>query len=404
MAQHYLTCLTGVSGFEDSLKILQEKSLIVKDFDKYGLYLVKYDKDLCDMKDPDVRKCRGLIIRKSDNKVVCIPPQKSDNINEFLNDVDENWGSVEVEEFVDGTMINIFYHDEWRISTRSCIGGKNRWASQKNFNQMFMESSQNMNFDALDKNCCYTLVLKHQDNRIVKQYKNGGVTLVSVVNLENEITPLNIRDIQNQLGEQNINVDIPEKFTFNTYEEALKSANRGWDKYQDQGYVLKHHGMRSKIRNQAYNYAKNLRGNSNNMFYHYLQLKQQNNIQDYLQFFPEHGEAFDYYKNLLFKMTSNLHQNYISLHVKKTKTINEIPFEYRRLCYDLHGEHLRSGQPTTFYKVINFVNNMDVPLILYTINFNKRQTKTHSSSTDVEQSVEAEAEAEVEQIVEATVA
>ena len=66
MAQHYLTCLTGVSGFEDSLKILQEKSLIVKDFDKYGLYLVKYDKDLCDMKDPDVRKCRGLIIRKSD--------------------------------------------------------------------------------------------------------------------------------------------------------------------------------------------------------------------------------------------------------------------------------------------------------------------------------------------------
>ena len=128
MAQHYLTCLTGVSGFEDSLKILQEKSLIVKDFDKYGLYLVKYDKDLCNMKDPDVRKCRGLIIRKSDNKVVCIPPQKSENINEFLNDVDENWGSVEVEEFVDGTMINIFYHDEWRISTRSCIGGKNRWA------------------------------------------------------------------------------------------------------------------------------------------------------------------------------------------------------------------------------------------------------------------------------------
>ena len=89
------------------------------------------------------------------------------------------------------------------------------------------------------------------------------------------------------MKEQDINFDIPEKYTFNTYEEALKNANQGWDKYQDQGYVLKYRGMRSKIRNQAYNYAKNLRGNSNNMFYHYLLLKQQNNVKDYLQFFPE---------------------------------------------------------------------------------------------------------------------
>ena len=404
MAQHYLTCLTGVTGFEDSKKILLEKSLIVKDFEKYGLYLVKYDKDLCDMKDSDVKKCRGLIMRKSDNKVVCIPPPKSENINEFLNDVDENWGDVEVEEFIDGTMINIFYHDEWRISTRSCIGGKNRWASQKNFNQMFMESSQNMNFDALDKNCCYTLVLKHQDNRIVKKYNSCSVSLVSVFNLKDDIIRLNISDVQSLLKEQDINFDIPEKYTFNTYEEALKNANQGWDKYQDQGYVLKYRGMRSKIRNQAYNYAKNLRGNSNNMFYHYLLLKQQNNVKDYLQFFPEHSEAFDYYKNLLFNMTSNLHQNYISLHVKKTKTINEIPFEYRRLCYDLHGEHLRSGQPTTFYKVINFVNNMDIPLVLYTINFNKRQTKINKQTSSVGQTTGVEQTSSVEQIVEANVA
>ena len=102
-------------------------------------------------------------------------------------------------------------------------------------------------------------------------------------------------------------------------------------------------------------------------------------------------------------MTSNLHQNYISLYVKKTKTINEIPFEYRRLCYDLHGEHLRSGQPTTFYKVINFVNNMDIPLVLYTNNFNKRQTKINKQTSSVGQTTGVEQTSNVEQIVEANV-
>ena len=40
------------------------------------------------------------------------------------------------------------------------------------------------------------------------------------------------------------------------------------------------------------------------------------------------------------------------IHIANTNQ-NQIPFEYRRLCYDLHGEHLRTSQPTTFYKVIN---------------------------------------------------
>ena len=55
---HYLECLSGISDFEQSKKILTEKGINVKEYD--SLYLVKYDKEKCDMTNIDINKCRGL--------------------------------------------------------------------------------------------------------------------------------------------------------------------------------------------------------------------------------------------------------------------------------------------------------------------------------------------------------
>ena len=93
---------------------------------------------------------------------------------------------------------------------------------------------------------------------------------------------------------------------------------------------------------------------------------------------------FNEYQNELFTMTRELHQAYIDLHVKKIKKIQQIPFEYRRLCYNIHGEHLESRQPTTFAKVKNFVNKMDIPLQLFTINYKFRLLETQEAPVPVE--------------------
>ena len=49
----YLECLKDVYNFEESKKILTSKKLIVKEYKH--LYLVKYDKQKCDMNDPDIK-------------------------------------------------------------------------------------------------------------------------------------------------------------------------------------------------------------------------------------------------------------------------------------------------------------------------------------------------------------
>ena len=49
-----------------------------------------------------------------DNRVLCVPPSKSIDINYFMELVD-NFSSIEFEEFIDGTMIQMFYfNDKWK--------------------------------------------------------------------------------------------------------------------------------------------------------------------------------------------------------------------------------------------------------------------------------------------------
>ena len=94
-----LNCLKNTITFEETKAKLQELNLIVKEDSENDLYLVKYDKTTCDMTNVDVQKCRGLVARKSDNKLVCLPPIKSE-----LFDTKHEWNQVRVEDFIDGTI------------------------------------------------------------------------------------------------------------------------------------------------------------------------------------------------------------------------------------------------------------------------------------------------------------
>lgn len=379
---HLLNCLSNASGFDESKQILNSKNLVVKSFPKLGLYLVKYDKEKCDMTDPDVMKCRGIIMSMDNNNVVCYPPEKSLSIQRFLEIVDFNdngWDKVVIQDFIDGTMINVFYFkDQWILSTRSCIGGNNRWLSLRSFKDLFTESSGNIDFENLNKECCYTFVLRHNDNRIVKEYAASGISLVCARQIdtndkEQVITNLDIKEIHKELVSKNVKVDIPEVFVFDSYEDAFNSVSSS--NYQEQGYVLNINNIRSKIRNKNYDWARNLKGNTNNLKFRYIELRQNGAINDYLAYFPEHTDLFNSYQSDLFATTQALHQSYIDLHVKKTKNIKQISYEFRPLCYQLHGIHLETRRPTTFAKVKNFFNALDPKQQLFTINFKYRPKK-----------------------------
>jgi len=110
-----------------------------------------------------------------------------------------------VEEFVEGTMITVFYDNStselfvpqlneiisenpdenvgWNISTRGSIGAKNSFyksddiVSTKSFSELFIDCAKESNLDLskLDKNYCYNFVITHTANRVVNMIKKNSL-------------------------------------------------------------------------------------------------------------------------------------------------------------------------------------------------------------------------------------
>jgi hypothetical protein len=63
--------------FSSTKTKLETLGLVVKEYPKLDLYLVKYDKNKSDMENSDVKMCRGLIAKMSNNELVCLPPSEN---------------------------------------------------------------------------------------------------------------------------------------------------------------------------------------------------------------------------------------------------------------------------------------------------------------------------------------
>lgn len=374
----YLDCLKDVSDFEKSKLILSSKNLIVKEYE--SLYIVKYDKKTCDMNDQDVKKCRGIVLEKNTNKLVCVPPPKSDNVVIF-NDIDIN--KTWFEEFVEGTMINIFkYNGEMFMSTRSCLGGYCSFYTNKTFNTLFSEIIELSKFDVIDDNMNLTFILQHPENTIVKSYSKPDIKLVYGVSIiDNNIKHYELDDLNTILEDKGLDFGIPIKYTITEIGQVYQILEKMT--YNEQGIILKYFEngtyLRGKIRNEYYNYVRHLKGNNNNKKYMYLELRCSNGLDEYLKYFQEDLELFESYRLELYETTNklfNLYQDYyVRKDVNKEKVIKkftDIDFEYRPLCIELHKNYKTTKQITNKQKVIEYMNSLPIAKLLFVINYKYR--------------------------------
>jgi hypothetical protein len=148
----------------------------------------------------------------------CIIPSTDELDDRFSDD------NIIVDEFVEGTMINVFYHrpngqDEgadWEVSTKSCVGANIVFHSlgpdatetttttttettttttttsatdqKKTFRRMFLEcmDAARLDFNALQKDCSYSFVMQHPNNHIVRRVTEPALYLIAVYKIDNE--------------------------------------------------------------------------------------------------------------------------------------------------------------------------------------------------------------------------
>ena len=325
--------------------------------------------------------CRSIVIN-SKNKVVSFAPTKSIKSDTFMNTFPNKTEHLIAQEFVEGTMINVFWDQDiettggWEISTKNIVGANTSFFKgdkYKTFKEMFLEalSLNNLILDVLSKQFCYTFVFQHPNNRIVIPITQPQLYLVAVYQIINVIDDKN-NDFNNQL--KNV-------FIYNCNLEAIKlygiwswtgikfpKIYKDWDNYDDlinnyasintpydiQGVVIYNSltNKRCKFRNPNYEIVKKLRGNQPKLQYQYLILQKDEKIQNYLNYYPEHYDEFIIINNKINLLIKDLYNNYVNYYIKKDYIT---PFKYKTHMFNLHNIYKTELKPTNLYVTISTV-------------------------------------------------
>lgn len=328
---------------------------------------------------------RSVIINKETGVVVCVSPSKSVSPEWFTNTYVPN--SVVAEEFVEGTMINVFWdgvNQTWKINTKSTVGAQCCYYVSQTFEEMFIDACNfcNLQLDNLDKQLCYSFVLQHPNNRIVVKVPHPQIYLISVykiysnTNIEYIELPDNNYDFrQLNMGFSNSSVQIPTRYTFTTYNELVERfATNIKTPYNVLGIILRHGNIHCKIRNPTYLLVQMLRGTSPRIDYHYVWLRKNNKLADFFIYFPEYKNEMLLLRNSLHAFTGQLFTNYVNCYIYKQNKIEYFNEVYQRHMKQLHKIYLYSLLPArksiTKQIVIEYVNTLDIPLQVAAIKYN----------------------------------
>lgn len=371
--------LKSVENVEQLKLKLLEKGIVFNEMPEKKLIILKYDKPnpLCDLSDEFTSYCRGLVLDTTNLNLVCIPPEKAYKYSELIpHDID--YSKLVFEEFYDGTMINLWFHNnEWNISTRSKIDAECKWYSDKTFKELFYEAVEkdNLKINELNKNICHSFLLKHQENRIVKKYNTPGLVLVHCIDMETHKLISN-EDIKELYKKEGVHINVAKKYDFKDIESISNHMNDLT--FESQGLVIKYNNYRTKIRNQNYNFVKNMRGNTPKVLNHYLELRKRKLVKQFLYYYPEYKEEFRGYMEEINRMTGLLHHCYKGNHIHRRDTngylsVNDIPYELKPLVYELHGNYLKSNrtQKITYDYVKFYFNNLPIPKMIFVLNYQK---------------------------------
>lgn len=373
-------------------------------YEEHKYTIKNYDRNMISESFSDLFAYKSVIYDEN-NKLLCVAPPKSIGYNYFTSSYECD-SNIEISEIIEGTMINLFYHnDKWILSTRGAIGGtyfyfRNQYYvdihssnRQISFYDMFMEALQaddnqllnsNMMIQNMDKNYCYSFVMQHPDNHIVIPVRFPQLYLVGVYkvnNIENnKFTIVNREVYENFDCFKNSVIHFPKIFeTKNSFQNNLDAYTGLQEPYTNVGIMIynKQTGLRCAVKTHSYLKLKELRGNNPNLQYQYLALRRIDKVTEFLTYFPQYKKLFykfyTQYKDFMF----NVHRSYIAKYItKKEKFISN---KYMPHIFRIHQEmfvpHMLKGEKTTIKldNVYQYFNQRSIAELLYALNYDARE-------------------------------
>jgi hypothetical protein len=347
------------------------KVITSKDYNH--LAIIRYVKGYSNMEHINSHYFRSVVWNKLLNKPVAISPFKSLPWSSYVSA-----GGYSVEDFWDGTMLNMFFDDslnKWIVSTRSNIDASCRYHSSRSFHSLFWETFYKMtlNLGDFDKNTSYTWVLQHPENRIVVPNTSPLLRLVDIIAIDLKgnfnflaVPPSSLMNIASR--------HLPLTGALATKEE-LEKLSQVYNNMYCQGFVVKDSvtGNRWKIRTSSYKLIRELRGNTPRLDYRLIELRSRGDLNNYLHYYSEDQPTWDALWNRLKDQTRSLYTTYCDVFKGRTLKAQDAPKYMIRMLYDMHDYYLNRLRPASqtmnWQACTQWVNMQDIPRQLFLANY-----------------------------------
>ena len=395
-----LSCIKGFNNFIEA-GILNEECKKYYNIQPYSTkanesyIIVKYNKDILSQ---DLIPIYGLLrsIIISNGFILCFSPPKSISCENFIKKYPVKMDKIVAEEFIEGTMINVFYDPKyglngcWQIATRNTVGaefGLYKW-SCKTYNNMFLEACiyNKLHISSLNPKYCYSFIMQHPDNVILVPFKTPQLYLIGMYEIIQNQTNKEIIVIEQDINEVKkygywslTTIKFPEIYNFTKYSDLIDKFASPNTSYNIMGVIIKNieTGERTKIRNPVFEEIHYFKGNYIGLQYQYLYLRYSGKLPEYLKLYPNKKQDMSKYRDHIHMFTNTLHKNYLSCYVKKEKKLQEFSKQYQYHIKNLHRYYLNELRENkkfiTNKVVINYVNNLNPALIMYCLNYNMRK-------------------------------
>lgn len=362
----------NISAF-NSLKEYVEQDIFklkVKE-DKYINNLaVIYNDNESNLDNDFVKFFNGVIIDKDTLKIVCYTFDKCEEENILNKDLIDS--DIIIQPVYEGTLIRAYYYnDKWNISTKKMINASNaKWASEKSFGEMFNDIFGNFEeYDKIlpNKNYCYSFLMGHNDNNILKT-QNNYIIHLNTIDLENN---KEVDFMINSESNHTKHISTFNSQVMNMNEETLTNYISNLKKdlsFNEIGYMfINKQGIRQKFIKSNYIEIRELWGNTNNRLFRYLHLrKNPDKLKKYLSIFTNDKQQFLTYENYLMNIATFILNIYRNRHI--SKSITKVPFYLRDIIYKVHGLYLQSRNKVSFQDINILLHDLDEKKFCFIIN------------------------------------
>ena len=357
---------------------LREKNCELVPSKHQDVYLVKFTPQT-NVRDPLINPIKGLIFNHATGQIISmtypVPIEFKDlsieDQKQAIDSIDKSLYTVH--EAMDGTLFRYAYFPEqkqWILSTNNKEDADNAfWMNGISLAKQFHSvKTVKIDYESFDKNHVHLFILCHPLNVIVVNHEESKIYHVATYDRTT------MKEIDHDLG-------IPKPpLLDSTVRQIERKIQEAQEKpVTSAGYIITimngEKGLRYRFENVNYTYAKQLRGNSNNLNFTMLSLYASNGeaaINEFLQYYPIYKGEYTALITRINKLTAKFYQEY-GRRYKDHQTIKVHPRHHsflEMIHQILFKDTLKAiGKTVQYEDIRKFVMNQPPAKLLFLLNY-----------------------------------